>query len=233
MNDNVDAHEEAMGESEETQGAASGNGPDVLSEIASMKEALNATATNINSLVNKLQPQQQTRSEIPDLTPEQKAEIEKNPMRFVTETLARETAKATQRIEQESTRNSYDRRAYESFPSLNTNEKFKKDVVAKMDELIKIDGYTRESPTLLLRAAEYVAGKHGVSQPQAPSRNQMTSLEPSGARPTNRTKIEDSDPRVEFLKLFGVTDPKKIEKFKSGLDPYVAPTRKPGKELIR
>lgn len=223
--------EETAVENEETPGAAARGNVDVLSEIASMKDALNATANGISSLVNKLH-QPAVRTEIPDLTPEQKAEIEKNPMRFVTETLARETAKATQRIELEATRNSYDRKAYENFPSLNSSDKFKKEVVAKMDELIKIDGYTRESPTLLLRAAEYVAAKNSVVQPQA-RRNQMTSLEPSGARPQNRGKIEDSDPRVEFLKLFGVNDPKKIEKFKATLDPYVPPTRKQGKELIR
>ncbi len=116
-------------------------------------------------------------------------------------------------------RSEYERKLNEDFPALKTNKKYEAAVIEKVRELVFNGEYTKDSPALVYRAAELVAGRMGdeLKNKQNTS-NRETSLQPSRERGVARnTSIKDNDPRLAFAVAAGITDSTKLAKFKKDL----------------
>jgi hypothetical protein len=199
---------------------------ELQSQIASLTGALSA----------QQRPKQQEKE--PELSDEQWAEIAKDP-KLMGQVMKAQLNKTTSQIQKEQQKAQYDKMAEERFPALRSNQELQRKVSAKMQEMVEVTGeYKWDSPTLLLRAAEIVAPTvGGILEVNKRRDSGASSLDAS----TNsvhrgreaRTKIQDNDPRLQFAKAFGITDPKKLEAFKTTLGPYVPSQRKRGRSLMR
>lgn len=139
-------------------------------------------------------------------------------------------------IKKEAAKQSWDRRAEEKFPLIKTNKDFQKKVSAQIREFTSTGEYSSEDPMLVYRAAQLVSAEFAPQQQRQSDKGFMTSAEGrsnvSRESSTSKPKISDNDPRVNFAKLLGI-DGTRLEKFKSQLGPYVAPTRKQGRRLSK
>jgi hypothetical protein len=139
-------------------------------------------------------------------------------------------------IKKEAAKQSWDRQAEEKFPLIKTNKDFQKKVASQIREFTQTGEYSKDDPMLVYRAAQIVSAEFAPQARSRESQNFTTSAEGrtsvSRESSTQKTKISDNDPRVNFAKLMGVSG-EKLEKFKSQLGPYVAPIRKQARRLAK
>lgn len=190
-----------------------------VSELSSLKQELQELKGLNQKLLSTLTPQEKKASE---LTTEQIAQMQQNPA-LMAQWLKAQADSAVGKIQSETRKQVYDQKAYKEFPALETNKQFETAVLGQMKEFISTGEYSAENPMLLYRAAQIVAGKMNVKRnnptrsadlPTSEAPQSRTVRSPSGQRsPT----ISDNDPKIQFLKAFGITDPKKIEQFKKQL----------------
>jgi len=201
-----------------------------LEEIKSLKDQIRDLQA---SLVARNTPQ---KTEEPDLSDDQYAAIAQDP-KLMGQFLKAFTQKQKTELTTQANKLHYDKLAEERFPAIVTSEVVKKKVIAKMQELVISGEYRPDSPTLTLRAAEMVVPTLGSSVLETKKRQNADVMDASttGVHRSKamRSKIADNDPRIQFLKLYGITDPKKIEKFKAGLEPYQPTQRKRGRSLMK
>lgn len=207
--------------------------PPVHEEIKKLQDQI---AMLQQSLVAKNAPARKQQAEELDLTEEQYAAIAKDP-KLLGQFVKAHLQKTTNTIKTEQQKAHYDRIAEERFPALKTNKELSNKVAQKMHELVEVTGeYKWDSPTLLLRAAELVVPQQGGILDVSKKRSEgHDALDVSTTRrsPNAKAKIQDNDPRIQFAKAFGITDPKKLEAFKSQLGPYQAPQRRRGRSLMK
>lgn len=193
------------------------------------------------SLTAKAQPVKSKQAEELELTEEQYAAIAKDP-KLLGQFVKAHLQKTTNTIKLEQQKAHYDKVAEERFPALKSNKELANKVAQKMHELVEVTGeYKWDSPTLLLRAAELVVPTQGGildvnKRRDSNGGHSALDAQTSGAvrnRQGVKSKIQDNDPRIQFAKAFGITDPKKLEEFKSSLGPYQAPQRRKGRSLIK
>lgn len=135
-----------------------------------------------------------------------------------------EAQKATQKITEESQKSIWDTKASKDFPLLETDQNFRKQVVAQMKDFVSSGEYSSTHPKLLFRAAELVASRASNKVSSKTSHNSVereTSIAPNSdsvaiQATKAKTKVQDNDPRVRFYKLFnpGATK-EQIERFKT------------------
>jgi hypothetical protein len=140
-------------------------------------------------------------------------------------------------IKKEAAKQSWDRQAEEKFPLIKTNKDFQKKVASQIREFTQTGEYSKDDPMLVYRAAQIVSAEFATqNRSNRESQNFTTSAEGrtsvSRESSTQKTKISDNDPRVNFAKLMGVSG-EKLERFKSQLGPYVAPIRKQARRLAK
>jgi hypothetical protein len=201
---------------------------DLKAEMAEMRQSNAALVTQLQQLL-KPQP----KPEIDD------GEIEriKNDPKALAEFIKAKVSEGKQAVDVHLAKNRFDSQAYDEFPALKTNKQFQQSVVAQMKELTASGEYQPDSPKLLLRAAQLSAAKMKPLTNRDEVNDRPTSGEPrprqSQTVSRGTSQIKDNDPRVAFLKLFGVKDPAKVEKFKKQLGPYQAPQRQKARSLDR
>lgn len=127
-------------------------------------------------------------------------------------------------VQNESLKKHFDDKVYEEFPSLKTNKDFNDLVKTQIRELVSNGEYGAQHPMLVYRAAQLAAAKMGGSKDNK-TQSRDTSLSPSNQRGTTRSSgIKDNDPRLAFAVAAGVTDPKKLAKFKKDLEAHYGST---------
>lgn len=226
-----------QGENTPDQGTEAGQGASGTADFGQLQQDFNTLKSSIDELkaMQTVASQAQVQSQQPStaeqfaqLTVDQQKELQANPaamLSWLEGHLNRSMARQTN-----------DAKAYAEFP-INQDPKFKAAVIEQMREFVNVDKLPKDHPTLLLRAAQMVAGRMNVGQSsnKVQNRNAPTSEAPNTIRQQNKpTKIDDSDPRIQFFKMSGYSrDPKKLEAFKAQLGPYVASQRPKGRRLTR
>jgi hypothetical protein len=216
----------------ENEDTGHSSAPDVNAQLSELK-------AQMQNLMGFITNQQKTQNappvrEEPKLSKEQLAKIAQDP-ELMAEYMQAHLTKTTKAIQAENAKAVYDKQAYERFP-INADPAFKQDTINAMRELCEVDGYQKESPTLLLRAAELVASRRGTSRMDVNKRrDDALDVSNSNAVRTRRdqkVKIDDNDPRVVFAKAFGIKDAKKLADFKATLGAYTPTVRRKGKSLL-
>lgn len=174
----------------------------------------------------------------PKLSKDQLAAIAKDP-ELLGQFVQAELSNTKAELNRQQQKVHYDKLAEERFPALKNNRELQQKVAQKMKEMVEITGeYSYESPTLLLRAAEIVAPTFGGLMDGKKKLETSSTLDVNQGsmnrqRQTQRSKVDDNDPRLRFAQLFGITDPKKLEAFKNQLGPYKPTERKRGRSLMK
>lgn len=202
-------------------------------ELVSLKGSMEAMQAGQSQLLQALKPTEKVE---PQLTEKQLQEMASNPAQAAI-WLKGQVEDAKTSIKTEAQKQIWDQNAYTEYPILKTDQAFQKQVIRQMQEFTSTKEYAPDHPKLLYRAAQLVAGKY-VQPAKKQTSQQATSMEPRtgmGRKTEGSTtnKIDDNDPRVRFLKAYGITDPKKVEKFKSQLGPYQPSQRKAKRVLSR
>lgn len=228
--DDTDVMEETVTESVEEN-----TGLQTTAELQELKEQVAQQSNALSQLVNALkQPQENKKVDQNRL-----AELAKDPVAAAAY-IQSVIAEGKNEIVRESQKEINDRKAEQDFPVLKTDQKFRSEVLKQMNEFIKTGEYAPNSPMLTYRAAQIVAGKLKASQSEGrkTTSSGLTSEAPSTRSKTttqqSQSKIPDSDPRVVFAKALGITDSKRLDKFKSELDgPYVPKARQRARSLVK
>jgi hypothetical protein len=206
----------------------------LVEELSSLKDELAELKTaNAQFLAGLQKPQQKEEKSFSDAEIQQFAQ---NPA-LAAKWFKEQAEQAKAEIRKETQKASWDKNAEEKFPALKTNKDFQKRVISQMREMMAQGEYTADNPMLLYRAAQ-IASSEFVQKPEAnrSQANQLSSVESRGVRSSmdqGKPKIADNDPRVNFLRMMGVNDAKKIEKFKSQLPPYVRSERRSARRLSK
>jgi len=172
-----------------------------------------------------------------ELTADEQAAIQADPGK-IGKIVEQKLSQATKVLTDEQKKSTWDRKAYDEFPALNTDKKFQQDVLAQARELMVSDGLSDSHPMLVYRAAQLVAAKRALSGAgtQTQTRGNMaTSADPALARPRpsgGQSKIDDNDPRLVAARTIGLSD-EQVARLKKNLGPYQPPQRKQGRTLTR
>jgi hypothetical protein len=193
----------------------------VTSQIKQLQSQIQGLQASLHA---KSKPAKQESQEL-ELSDDQYAAIAKDP-KLMGQFMKAHIQKTTSTIKAEQQKAHYDKVAEEKFPALKTNQELRNAVSTKMNELVENGEYSWASPTLLLRATEMVVPTvRGVLDVNRRRGEQGEALDATTTtvhrRNPLKSKVQDNDPRVQFAKAFGINDPKKLEAFKSKLEPYV------------
>lgn len=203
----------------------------IFEEFSSLKEELAELKAANSQLIAGLTQKKEPEKTLSDSDIQRFTQDPASMARWVKE----EAEKAKAEIRKETQKQTWDRQAEDKFPALKTNKDFQKRVVSQMREMMAQGEYTADNPMLLYRAAQIVSSEF-AQKPEAKNQsNFATSVESRMGRSVDsaKPKISDNDPRVNFLRLMGITDAKKIEKFKSQLSPYMPSQRRQSRRLSK
>lgn len=148
-----------------------------------------------------------------------------------------QTNKGIQDVRQETQKQTWDRKAEVDFPSLKTDEKFKREVGRKINELLNNGEYSKDSPALIYRASELASLKFKDSMGKVEKKTVPTSLETTRTEKSDTKKsftAQDDDPRLVFATMNGLRG-EKLAKFKTFLEkygPYETPKGKKARMVL-
>lgn len=178
-------------------------------EFEQLKQTTAQMDHKISKLLSSIEPKPQARG----LTPEQKAELAKNPEAMF-HYFENENRRVSQEVESKTARSEWDSKAYSDFPALKTDKRFQGEVVAKMREWTDSGLMPAETPKLVYEAANFIArGYKPDSMKQTSSANRPTSQAPSSVsmNANKGSKVPDSDQRIMMAKNMGISGERMTE----------------------
>lgn len=197
--------EESMEEVDE-QGIEESSSDSRYEMLESKLSSLEETNNQLLQYLQSQSKQQETRKPEYKMSPEQAAQFASNPEALAS-FIQEQAAQASQQIAVTSARTEWDSKAKKEFP-IDSDVKFQKAVLSEMRDLINNGEFSRNSPTLMYRAAQIASMKYrGAGKPKQTRTEKPTSISSSGNAHTenvksDRSKISDDDPRVRAYLMF-------------------------------
>lgn len=223
---NTSTEETSEGEYQEDFVEAA-SGDDRYNYLESKLSTLEQTNQQLLQMMQVMtQPKSAAQPEQPKISPEMAEHFAQNPQALA-QFIQEQANQATSKISLTAARTEWDNRARREFP-IDRDPKFKDAVLKEMSTFIQNGEFTKDSPTLMYRAAQLAAGKYKPTQGQMKGQrpgSKPTSLSSDGggsqteALKSNRSRVGDDDPRVRFYTMFKENPTKEdIANFKKKLE---------------